>query len=332
MIDLHLHFDGSLPVETVLRLAKKQNITLPVETEAELRPYLEAPKDCRDLNDYLSRFDLPLQVLQTREALSEAMKDLICQLGREGLLYAEIRFAPQLHMSRGLNQHQVIEAVLEGLNQGLEAQSSLMDARLILCCMRGRDNQKANLETVKLAGEFAGRTRVAALDLAGAEGLYFTGDFKELFHLAKEEGVPYTIHAGEADGPESVKAAISMGTKRIGHGVRCIEDPAVEEEVRQRGITLECCVTSNIQTRAFDNANEHPLLRLLRSGAAVTVNTDNMTVSGTTIAKEFALLKECGMTEEEKNQLLRNSIEAAFLDEEKKKLLMEKVFKNVKRS
>ena len=327
MIDLHLHFDGSLPVETVIRLAKKQNITLPAETKTELQPYLEAPKDCRDLNDYLSRFVLPLQVLQTREALSEAMMDLICQLGREGLLYAEIRFAPQLHTSGGLAQRQVIEAVLEGLDKGLKAQSSLMDVRLILCCMRGRDNQKANLETVKLAGEFAGRTRVAALDLAGAEGLYFTGDFKELFHLAQEEGVPYTIHAGEADGPESVKAAISMGTKRIGHGVRCIEDPAVEEEVRQRGITLECCVTSNIQTRAFASAKEHPLLRLLRSGVAVTVNTDNMTVSGTTIAKEFEILKECGMTDAEKCQLLKNSVEAAFLENDKKRLLMENILK-----
>lgn len=327
MIDLHLHFDGSLPVETVLRLAKKQNIMLPAETEADFRPYLEAPKDCRDLNDYLSRFDLPLQVLQTREALSEAMKDLICQLGREGLLYAEIRFAPQLHTSRGLSQRQVIEAVLEGLNQGLEAQPSLLDARLILCCMRGRDNQEANLETVRLAGKFAGNTKVAAIDLAGAEGLFFTGDFKELFHLAKEEGVPYTIHAGEADGPESVKAAIAMGTKRIGHGVRCVEDPMVEEEVRQRGITLECCVTSNIQTRAFASAGEHPLLRLLRSGTAVTVNTDNMTVSGTTIAKEFEILKECGMTDTEKRQMLKNSVEAAFLEDEKKRILMEKVLK-----
>ena len=327
MIDLHLHFDGSLPVQTVLRLAREQNIALPAETEEQLRPFLQAPEDCRDLNEYLSRFELPLQVLQTREALSEAMKDLIGQLAKEGLLYAEIRFAPQLHTSRGLSQRQVIEAVLEGLDQGLKAQSSLLDARLILCCMRGGDNQKENLETVKLAGEFAGNTKVAAVDLAGAEGLYFTGDFKELFRLAQEEGVPYTIHAGEADGPESVKAAISMGTKRIGHGVRCIEDPAVEEEIRQKNITLECCVTSNIQTRAFSDAGAHPLLRLLRSGAAVTVNTDNMTVSGTTIAKEFALLKECGMTEAENVQLLKNSVEAAFLETEKKQLLMEKVRK-----
>ena len=145
--------------------------------------------------------------------------------------------------------------------------------------------------------------------------------------MAQEEGVPYTIHAGEADGPESVKAAISMGTKRIGHGVRCIEDPAVKEEVKQRGITLECCVTSNIQTRAFASAKEHPLLRLLRSGVAVTVNTDNMTVSGTTIAKEFEILKECGMTDAEKCQLLKNSVEAAFLENDKKRLLMENILK-----
>ena len=101
----------------------------------------------------------------------------------------------------------------------------------------------------------------------------------------------------------------------------------VEGKVRQNGITLECCVTSNIQTRAFASAGEHPLLRLLRSGMAVTVNTDNMTVSGTTIAKEFEILKECGMTDTEKRQLLKNSAEAAFLEDEKKRLLMEKVLK-----
>ena len=330
MIDLHLHFDGSLPVQTVLRLAKKQEIALPASSEEELRPFLEAPADCRDLNEYLERFDLPLQVLQTREALQEAMKDLVCELASEGLVYAEIRFAPQLHTSRGFNQRQVVEAVLEGMNEGLKENPSLLDAGLILCCMRGSDNQEANQETVELAGEFIGHTKVAAVDLAGAEGLFFTGDYKPLFELAMKKKIPYTIHAGEADGPESVKAAVSMGAKRIGHGVRCIEDPAAEAEIREKGIVLECCVSSNIQTRAFASAEEHPLLKLLRSGIKVTVNTDNMTVSNTTIAKEFELLKKCGMTEDEKAQLLRNSVEAAFLQEEKKALLMEKVLKREK--
>ncbi|MFR1834018.1 MAG: adenosine deaminase [Lachnospiraceae bacterium] len=322
MIDLHLHFDGSLPVKTVLWLAKEQGIELPAFTEEELRPFLEAPKDCRDLNDYLARFDLPLKVLQTRQALTRAMEDLLSKLAGEGMLYAEIRFAPQFHTACKLSQRQVIEAVLEGVNQGLLKNPTLWDIRLILCCMRGTDNRKENLETIELAGEFAGKTKVAAVDLAGAEGVFFTGDFEELFSLAAKKQIPYTIHAGEADGPESVQAAIRMGTMRIGHGVRCVEDPAVEETVRQKKITLECCVTSNIQTRAFASAEAHPLLRLLRSGIKVTVNTDNMTVSNTTVTKEFELLKSCGMTREEQTKLLENSIQAAFLTSKEKADLM----------
>ena len=260
---------------------------------------MEAPADCRDLNEYLERFDLPLQVLQTREALQEAMKDLVCELASEGLVYAEIRFAPQLQTSRGFNQRQVVEAVLEGMNEGLKENPSLLDAGLILCCMRGSDNQEANQETVELAGEFIGHTKVAAVDLAGAEGLFFTGDYKPLFELAKKEISLYDSCRGSGWTGKR-KSSCFYGSKETGHGVRCIEDPAAEAEIREKGIVLECCVTSNIQTRAFASAEEHPLLKLLRSGIKVTVNTDNMTVSNTTIAKEFELLKKCGMTEDEK--------------------------------
>lgn len=322
MIDLHLHFDGSLPVGTVIKLAEKQGIELPANNKEELAPYLQAPADCRDLNDYLSRFDLPLKVLQTREALTEAMEDVVEELYEEGLLYAEIRFAPQFHTKKGLTQRQVVDAVLEGMAQGLKKhEPPSLETRLILCCMRGADNEEANLETITIGSEMIGRSRVAAVDLAGAEGIYFTGDYARLFELAKEKKVPYTIHAGEADGPESVKAAIRMGTRRIGHGVRAIEDAKTVEEVREKGITLECCLTSNIQTRAFLSPEDHPLLPLLRSGVKVTVNTDNKTVSNTTIDREFRILKECGMTEEEKQEMLLNSVGAAFLSSEEKEKL-----------
>lgn len=322
MIDLHLHFDGSLPVGTVIKLAEKQGIELPANNKEELAPYLQAPADCRDLNDYLSRFDLPLKVLQTREALAEAMEDVVEELYEEGLLYAEIRFAPQFHTKKGLTQRQVVDAVLEGMDQGLKKQKTPgLETRLILCCMRGADNEEANLETITIGSEMIGRSRVAAVDLAGAEGIYFTGDYACLFELAKEKKIPYTIHAGEADGPESVKAAIRMGARRIGHGVRAIEDAKTVEEVREKGITLECCLTSNIQTRAFLSPEDHPLLPLLRSGVKVTVNTDNKTVSNTTIDREFRILKECGMTEEEKQEMLLNSVGAAFLSSEEKEKL-----------
>lgn len=153
MIDLHLHFDGSLPPELLFCLAMEQGIKLPAETPEELRPYLSAPVDCPDLNTYLERFALPLQILQTKEALTEAAAGLCSYLAQQGLLYAEIRFAPQSHTEKGLTQREVITAVLDGIDK------SPLKANLILCCMRGDTNQKENEETVRLAAEFS-RKRV----------------------------------------------------------------------------------------------------------------------------------------------------------------------------
>lgn len=338
MIDLHLHFDGSLLPETVLKLAKSQGIRLPADTREELIPYLTAPDDCQSLNEYLEKFQIPLQVLQTEAALKQAASELIKELGREGLLYVEIRFAPQLHLEQGLNQKKVIQAVLDGVNQGIREsrkEGGRIFARLILCCMRGKENQRENEETVRLAAEFIETAKhaapkeasVAAVDLAGAEALFPTGDFGAVFDLAKRLEVPYTIHAGEADGPESVRAALAMGTGRIGHGVRCVADEQLVGLIKEQGVTLECCVISNIQTKAVALAKEHPLLPLLRQGVLVTVNTDNMTVSSTSIQKEFALLRTLGMTKEEERRLLLNSVEAAFLTESEKEELKQALLK-----
>lgn len=335
MIDLHMHFDGSLPVETVLRLAGEQNIALPADTEEGLTPYLKAPADCRDLNDYLSRFDLPLKVLQTREALESGARDLGQQLKSQGIVYAEMRFAPQLHTQMGLTQREVVQAVLDGLCSCAPG----IWINLILCCMRGGENQEENAETIEIAAdeiESARKrlksgevcfSRVVAADLAGAEAIFPTGDFAKIFSAARERSIPYTIHAGEADGPESIRAALAMGAYRIGHGVRCVDDEKLVEELKEGQIPLECCLTSNLQTRAFASAGEHPLLPLYRRGLAVTVNTDNMTVSQTTIANEFAVLKELGMTEEERRGLLENSIRASFVTDQEKQILRKRILK-----
>lgn len=321
MIDLHLHFDGSLPPELLFRLAKEQGITLPAETPEELKSFLSAPVDCPDLNTYLERFALPLQILQTEEALTEAAAGLSRTLAEQGMLYVELRFAPQLHTAKGLTKREVIQAVLDGIDKGP------LKTNLILCCMRGMTNQKENEETVRLAAEFMAEkkmgARVAAVDLAGAEALFPTRNYESLFSLVRELSVPYTIHAGEADGPESVKTALSFGTKRVGHGVRAVEDEALVERLKEEGITLECCVTSNLQTKAVPSLEEHPLLKFLRAGVKVTINTDNMTVSDTTIAKELELLRSQGMTETEEKQLFHNAIKAAFLTDAEKEELLE---------
>lgn len=316
MIDLHLHFDGSLLPRTILELAGDQKIPLPAEDPDELKLFLTAPEDCGSLNEYLEKFDLPLMVLQTKEAIRKGMYTLLCSLREQGMLYAEVRFAPQSHLRKGLTQEEVVKAAVLGMQEA--AAGSFFKAKLILCCMRGTDNLEANKKTIETAAAYLGRG-VAAVDLAGAEALYPTADFEELFVYAKSLGVPYTIHAGEADGPESIEAALRLGAARIGHGVRAQEDEGLLALLKERQIPLEMCPTSNVQTKAVGSFREHPILKYLRSGLKVTLNTDNMTVSDTTIEREFSRLSgELGMTAEEHRQLLYHAADAAFLTEEER--------------
>ena len=150
LIELHLHLDGSLRPETVWELAKEQNIKLPANTVDEVRDQMQVPEDCRTLEEYLTRFDLPLLVLQTREALERAAFELTEDLAKEGVTYAEIRFAPQLSIKGGMTQEQAVEAAIEGVKRGMEQYPSIR-VGLILCCMRGEDNEEWNLQTVETA-------------------------------------------------------------------------------------------------------------------------------------------------------------------------------------
>lgn len=316
MIDLHLHFDGSLLPRTILELAKEQQLSLPAEDPDELKLFLTAPEDCESLNEYLEKFDLPLSVLQTKEAIRKAMYTLLSSLKEQGMLYAELRFAPQSHLRRGLTQEDVVKAAILGMQEATAG--SFFMAKLILCCMRGVDNEEANRKTIEIAATYLGRG-VAAVDLAGAEALFPTADYEELFAYTKNLGVPFTIHAGEADGTDSIEAALRFGAARIGHGVRASEDEKMMKLLREKQIPLEMCPTSNVQTKAVSSFSDHPILTFLRSGLKVTVNTDNMTVSDTTIEREYHRLKtELGMTEEEQKTLLFNAVDAAFLTEEER--------------
>ena len=318
LIDLHLHLDGSLSVKSVKELAALQNIEIP-ENEEELLKLLRINDDCKDLTEYLEKFAFPGMLLQTREAVALSVYNLQEELKEQGLIHAEIRFAPQLHTHKGLSQREVIEAAIEGLNR------SDFSAGLILCCMRGNDNHEENLETVRLAKDYLGKG-VVSVDIAGAEALFPTENFGDLFALAKELEIPYTIHAGEADGPKSVWKALEFGTKRLGHGVRSLEDPALIEKIVSEGITLELCPTSNIHTCMFPSIEEYPLRKLMEAGVKVTINTDNMTVSNINLAKEFGkLIAAFNLTDEEIKGFARNSVNACFADEETKKVLLEKI-------
>lgn len=310
MVDLHLHLDGSLSAEFVLEQAEKDGIVLPATSIDSLMPYLTVGDTCESLNEYLEKFDLPLSVLQTEDALDRSVYDLMKRLDAEGVEYVEIRYAPQLHLQRGLAQEAVVEATLSGLNSAIRDYN--IDGKLILCCMRMADNQSANMQTVEVAKHYLGRG-VAAIDLAGAEALFPTKNFEQIFRRTSMYDIPFTIHAGEADGPESIRDALRFGATRIGHGVRCLEDFSLVDELIKRQIPLEVCPISNAQTKACPDIAHHPILKLLDYGVCVTVNTDNRTVSNTNLNKEFdALRRELHMTDSQKEKLNKNSLSAKF--------------------
>ena len=312
LIELHLHLDGSLRPETVWELAKEQNIKLPANTVDEVRDQMQVPEDCRTLEEYLTRFDLPLLVLQTREALERAAFELTEDLAKEGVTYAEIRFAPQLSIKGGMTQEQAVEAAIEGVKRGMEQYPSIR-VGLILCCMRGEDNEEWNLQTVETAKKYLGDA-VCAVDIAGAESLYPTERFAPVFEKVREYGLPSTIHAGEAAGPESMKTALAFGAKRIGHGVAAVEDPELVRRLIEEQITLEVCVTSNYQTKVVPSIEAHPIRRLFNAGVRVTVNSDNRTVSNTNVRKELDILRNVfGFKEQEIEKMEEYAWEARFL-------------------
>lgn len=322
-IDLHNHLDGSLPVETVLELARMSGVALPADTVDGIRAYLTVEPDCTSLNEYLEKFAIPVSVLQTEECLEKAVYDTMKDLDACGVCYAELRFAPGQHLQRGLTQEQVTAAAVRGLNKALAELP--IRGQLILCCMRGAD-EAVNRETIDVTRRFLGKG-VCCADLAGAEALFPTADYKQLFAYAAEQGVPYVIHAGEADGPDSMWTAIEMGAKRIGHGIAAMQDEKLMAYLKDSGIALEVCVTSNVQTKGAASYEEHPILRMLDYGINVTMNTDNMTVSGTDLNNEANLIESClGMTAQQENAMLENSVRAAFLSDEEKDALREIVF------
>ena len=312
LIELHLHLDGSLRAETVWELAKEQGVELTEKSVEEVRAKMEVPEDCKTLEEYLERFALPTMVLQTEAAMERVAFEMVETLANEGVTYAEVRFAPQLHVQKGLTQAEVVEATIRGTKRGMEQYPGIR-VGLILCCMRGDTNADLNMETVEVAKEYLGDV-VCAVDIAGAEALYPTKMFESLFAKVREYDLPMTIHAGEADGPESIKTALSFGTKRIGHGVAAIHDPELMKRLAEEKITLEICITSNYHTKEVETIADHPFRKLFEAGIRVTLNSDNMTCSRVDIHSELDILRTVfHFTEAEIDQIMEYAYEARFL-------------------
>ena len=319
IVDLHLHLDGSLSAKAIIEVAKKENIVIPSYKEDELNKYLRVPKNCESLNEYLERFGLPNLVLQTEQGLQICTLDLLKRLAKDGLKYVEIRMAPQLSTDKGLSQEEVVKTLIETCKKG---EKYHIFSNLILCMMRGNDTKEKNIETINVAKKFLGKG-VVAMDLAGAEGLFPNEMFNEEFKLINKLNIPLTIHAGEASGANSVKSALKFGASRIGHGVHSIEDESVLKELKEKGICLEVCPKSNLDTKTISKYEDLPIRQFINKGIKVSINTDDMTVSNTTLKEEYETLAKMGFNEKDLRWFAENSINASFADAKTKEYLLD---------
>lgn len=314
--DLHLHLDGSLSIDAVKTLADRIGYDFKGKN---VKKMLSVGENCESLPDYLKCFDLPGILLQTKEALEYAACDLVKRLAGQGLVYAEIRFAPQLHKQKGLTQGQAVEAVVKGVRAG--CLETGIYAGVLLCAMvNGSDAE--NAETMELAKVFFGEKTVNGVigaDIAGPEGFVPMEHFEGMFKRVYQAGVPFTIHAGECGDYENVARAVAFGAKRIGHGCAAIQSEDCMRLLEREKITLEMCVVSNLQTKAVAGIKEHPLKKFFERGIRVTYNTDNMTVSDTSLEREAELImSELGFREEELKKMNEYAIDGAFVGEEVK--------------
>lgn len=326
-VDIHLHLDGSLSALDSWNLAKERSIELPVENFDDFKTYVIVDENCKSLYDCLARFDIPTKVLQDPAALELASYHLVQRLAKQGLVYTEIRFAPQLHTQKGHTQKEAIEAVLLGAQNAMSENPSI-EVGIILCCMimgPASMTRVANLETVELTKVFLGKG-VVAMDLAGAEGLADMNDFQDIFDEANNLNIPLTIHAGESTGPETIDKAILMNAKRIGHGHSSIRSEKTIQELIKKKIPLEVCITSNIQCCCYPTYSDHPVKKLYDKGVIITINTDNMVISDTCLDQEYEKLMDTfGFSEKDLIKMNMNSIRYSFMDESKKEAYLTKM-------
>lgn len=318
-VELHCHLDGSLNVDFVDEMLRRQGIVMKRE---ELEEKLKVRPDCTSLTEYLEKFDLPLMCLQTKEGLERAAYELVRDVASDNVAYIEVRFAPMLSINQGLSCEEVIASVVRGLKRGEREYGVYASA--IVCAMRHHSLEQ-NLEMLQAMRKFVGNG-VCALDLAGDESAFPTSLFRKLFMKANEWEIPFTIHSGECGSVDNVREAIELGAKRLGHGIALEKSPELRRMCKEKGIGIEMCPTSNLQTKAVDSLEHYPLKQFLEEGLLVSVHTDNRTVSGTTMEQEEDILRyKLHLSEEEMIQCTKNAIQTAFTCDKIKQQLMEEV-------
>lgn len=320
-VELHCHLDGSVRPETIIDIAQKEGIDIPSCDIKIIKNMMIAPSECSSLNEYLERFKLPIKIMQSKESLRRISFELLEDSAMENIKYIEVRFAPLLHIEKGLTIEEIIESVLSGIRDA----EKLYDIKgnLILSCLKNMPVSTV-YDVVEAGRKFLGRG-VVAIDLCACEEQGFSKGFIEPISLAREYGYRVTIHAGETGIGENVLEAVEMlGAERIGHGVAIKDCGKAYHIVKEKTVTLEICPTSNVQTKAVDSLNNHPLFDFHNDGVKITINTDNRTVSDTTLTNEYDIvLDQFGITDEDYKKIYYNSVHASFASMETKKWLIQ---------
>jgi adenosine deaminase len=308
--ELHCHLDGSVRPQTLLELGREHRTPMPATDVEALRDFMIV-RDARNLEDYLTRFDVTLSVMQTAEALERIAYELAEDAAAEGVRYIEMRYSPVLNTRHDLSLGETVEAPLRGIERAQRDHGIV--SRLIICALRNL-SPGISLELARLAVAYQDRG-VAGFDLAGGERGHPASVHAEAFAHAREHGLACTCHAGEGAGAESVREAVyACGAQRLGHATHLIEDLALTDLVNERGITLELCLTSNVQTRAAASYEMHPMRRYFDKGMNVVLNTDNRLMSGTTLTDEYAhAAEQLDFSFDELCKVALNGFESAFL-------------------
>jgi adenosine deaminase len=337
---LHDHLDGGLRPATVLELAAEVGHELPTSESAEaLGGWFAEAADSGSLVRYLETFDHTVGVMQTAPALTRVARECVEDLAADGVVYAEVRYAPEQHVEQGLTLDEVVAAVQEGFDAGVEAAAAAgrpIVVRQLLTAMR---HQARSMEIARLAVDWRDRG-VAGFDIAGAEAGHPPTRHLDAFEYLQRENSHFTIHAGEAFGLPSIWEAIQWcGADRLGHGVRIADDVTVHDDgtvelgrlaayVRDKRIPLEMCPASNVQTGAATSIAEHPIGLLTRLRFRVTVNTDNRLMSGTSMTDEMtALVEAFGYGLEDLRWFTINAMKSAFLPFDERLAIIDGVIK-----
>lgn len=320
--ELHVHLDGSLRPETMLELAAEYGKKMPAHDPGHLADYMHV-QDARNLVEYLERFAITLSVMQTADALERIAYELAEDLAGENVRYAEIRYSPILNSREGLPLTETVDAPLRGLKRA-EADFGIKTA-IIICGIRNMEPATSrDLADLTVAYKDRG---VVAFDLAGAEYNYPAKKHKDAFYTVINKNMAATIHAGEAYGAESIHQALHYcRANRIGHGTRLFEDPDLMRFVNDFRIPIEICLTSNVQTRAVQGFDTHPLRMYYDAGIVLSLNTDNRLMSATTVTEEYwRAHQHLGFTWDELVDIALMGFDSAFLHRPEKLALMAKV-------